>query len=194
MFPDVHLLLCVNLQSEFIAGDASQWIADSARTIELCLAVQSEWRAHMWPIAHLRRIASAAYFNSLAGEGCWIDRVKPLSSELVFEHSLPSAYSSARYREYMQQTRPKHCVVVGLSLNDSIISTVIDGFHRGDSFSILGEAVSCNRSHDAWLKAPTLALLNSFARVSTLPSDLQPASSWKGSSPDRSPYGAIRHP
>lgn len=193
MFPDVPLLLCVNLQSEFIAGDASQWIADSAKTIELCLAVQSEWRAQMWPIAHLRRIASAGYFDP-AGKRGWIVEAKPQSAELIFDHPLPSAYSSAKFREYMQQVRPVQCVVIGCSLNDSIIATVIDGYHRGDSFAVLVDAVSCNRNQDALLKMPTLAILQSFARVTNVPPSLNLPNFWKGSSPDRSPSGAIRRP
>lgn len=165
MLTDIPLLLCMNLQNEFLAECCHEWVADGAGILELCLAIQLEWRTNMWPVAHLKRTATAAYFNSAPHLTDWIVRAKPLSAELTFEHSLPSAYSSTKFREYMAYIRPTQCVVIGFSLDESIVSTVIDGYHRGDRFEVVGPAVGCRPDKRSSLKSPILEVLKSFSEV-----------------------------
>lgn len=165
MLTDLPLLLCMNLQNEFLAEYCQEWAA----VLDLCLAIQLEWRTNMWPVAHLKRTATAAYFNSEPHLTDWIARAKPLSAELTFEHSLPSAYSSTKFREYMAHIRPARSVVVGFSLHESIVSTVIDGYHRGDRFEVIGPAVGCNPDHKNSLKPPILEVLKSFSKVLEAP-------------------------
>jgi len=165
MLTDLPLLICVNLQNEFLREYGSNWIVDGSRILDLCLVLQLQWRRNMWPIAHLKRIANPAYFTPAPDLADWIDQAKPMPTELVFEHSLPSAYSSARFREYMAHIGPIRCVVVGFSLHDSIVSTIIDGYHRGDRFEIVSDAVGCTRTQNGSLKSPILDVLKSFSRI-----------------------------
>lgn len=165
MFSETPLLLCVDLQNEFLVEGRPHSIADARRTISCCLDIQATWRRHMWPIAHLKRIAKAAYFNPASTLTEWIDDVRPLPAEISFEHPLPSAYSSAKFSEYMTNIGNLRCVVVGFALNDSIISTVIEGFHRGDRFEVLREAVGCRESREQPLRSPIFEVLESFCKV-----------------------------
>ena len=66
-----------------------------------CLELMTLWRDNLWPVIHLKRIAQAAWFNPASNLTNWIAELKPRPGELAFEHPLPSAYSSARYAEYM---------------------------------------------------------------------------------------------
>ena len=55
---------------------------------------------------------------------------------MVFEHPLPSAYSSTRFAEYMSSMKNIRCAVMGFSLDETILSTAIEGFHRGHRYQI----------------------------------------------------------
>ena len=61
----------------------------------------------------------------------------------MFEHPLPSAYSSTRFAEYMSNMKNIRCVVTGFSLDETILSTVVDGFHRGHRYQVVSDAVAC---------------------------------------------------
>jgi hypothetical protein len=115
----------------------------------------------MWPVVHLKRIAKAAYFNPASNLTDWVNDVKPLPAEMAFEHPLPSAYSSAKFSEYMANIDKLRCVVIGFSLEVSIIATVIEGFHRGDRFELLHEAIGGNYE----LKPVLMDTIKSFCEV-----------------------------
>ena len=92
---------------------------------------------------HLKRVAQAAWFNPASNLTDWIAGLKPRPGELAFEHPLPSAYSSARFAEYMSNMKNIRSVLLGFSLDETILSTVVDGFHRSHRYQIVGDAVAC---------------------------------------------------
>ncbi len=165
MFSEVPLLLCIDLQNEFLVESGPHSVPEARSTVARCHEVQSTWRQQMWPIVHLKRIAKAAYFNPASDLSDWVDEVRPLPAEISFEHPLPSAYSSVRFSEYMAAIGKLRCVIVGFSLHDSIIATVIDGFHRGGQFEVLKEAVGCRIGRDQPLKPSILEVLTSFCKI-----------------------------
>ena len=57
------------------------------------------------------------------------------------------------------------CVVIDFSLQDSIISTIIDGYHRGDEFRVLSNAVGCKAGQNGSLKLPILEVLSTFSKI-----------------------------
>jgi nicotinamidase-related amidase len=42
--------------------------------------------------------------------------------------------------------RGVHCLVAGCSLDETILATVIEGFHRGHRYCVVGDAVTCLQS------------------------------------------------
>ena len=110
-----------------------------------CLELMTLWRDNLWPVMHLKRIAQAAWFNPASNLTDWIAELKPRPGELTFEHPLPSAYSSTRFAEYMSNMRNIRCVLMGFSLDETVLSTVVDGFHRSHRYQVVGDAVACRR-------------------------------------------------
>ena len=106
------------------------------------------WRGNLWPVIHLKRIAQAAWFNPASNLTDWIADLKPRPGELAFEHPLPSAYSSTRFAEYMANMKNIRCVLSGFSLDETILSTVVDGFHRSHRYQVVSDAVACRRPGD----------------------------------------------
>jgi nicotinamidase-related amidase len=138
-----QLLLCMNLQKEHLAPGRRHMMAGTDDVLAACAAIMAGWRARLWPIVHLKRIARAAWFNPASAMTDWIDDYRPRPGELVFEHPLPSAFSSARFAAYMAEIgSATRVVMIGFSLDESILATVIDGFHRGHSLCVAGDATA----------------------------------------------------
>jgi nicotinamidase-related amidase len=142
---DPPILICADLQTEYLTEGRRHQIADAETITARCLELMTLWRGNLWPIIHLKRIAQAAWFNPASNLTDWIADLKPKPGELAFEHPLPSAYSSTRFAEYMSNLRNIRCVLLGFSLDETILSTVVDGFHRGHRYQIVSDAVACRR-------------------------------------------------
>ncbi len=142
---DPPVLICADLQCEYLAEGRKHLIADGDRVMPRCLELMTLWRENLWPVIHLKRIAQAAWFNPASNLTNWVAELKPNPGELAFEHPLPSAYSSSRFAEYMANMRSIRCIVLGFSLDETILSTVVDGFHRSHRYQVVGDAVACRR-------------------------------------------------
>jgi nicotinamidase-related amidase len=143
---DPPVLICADLQIEYLTEGRRHVITDAERVTSRCLELLNLWRGNLWPIIHLKRITQAAWFNPASNLTDWIADLKPRPGELTFEHPLPSAYSSARFAEYMANMKNVRCVVSGFSLDETVLSTVVDGFHRSHRYQIVGDAVACRRA------------------------------------------------
>jgi nicotinamidase-related amidase len=142
---DPPILVCADLQIEYLTEGRSHVIVDADRVTSRCLELMTHWRNNLWPVMHLKRIAQAAWFNPASNLTDWIVGLKPRPGELTFEHPLPSAYSSTRFSEYMSNMKSIRCVLLGFSLDETILSTVVDGFHRSHRYQIVSDAVACKR-------------------------------------------------
>jgi nicotinamidase-related amidase len=144
--PLPQLLICANLQRDELDADKPGRCDDS---LDQCRLLLAHWRQHRWPVLHLKRIARAAWFDPELASSDWIDAFRPLPGELTFEHALPSAFSSSRFADYMRNVRPEISVFAGLSLDQTILSSAIDGFHRGFRHQIVADAVDTGRQPSA---------------------------------------------
>jgi nicotinamidase-related amidase len=140
---DPPILICADLQIEYLTEGRSHVITDADAIMSRCLELMTLWRDNLWPVMHLKRIAQAAWFNPASNLTNWIADMKPRPGELAFEHPLPSAYSSTRFAEYMSNLKCIRCVLLGFSLDETILSTVVDGFHRSHRYQVVSDAVAC---------------------------------------------------
>ena len=98
---DPPILICADLQVEYLTQGRRHVIHDGDAAISRCLELLTLWRSNLWPVMHLKRIAQAAWFNPASKLTDWIAELKPRPGELTFDHPLPSAYSSSRFADYM---------------------------------------------------------------------------------------------
>ena len=165
---DPLILVCADLQIEYLTEGRRHVIADADAISSRCLELMTLWRNNLWPILHLKRIAQAAWFNPASNLTNWIADLKPRPGELAFEHPLPSAYSSTRFAEYMANMKNIRCVVLGFSLDETILSTVIDGFHRSHRYQIVSDALACRRlgtGDAASYKMAVVKVIGNFAGI-----------------------------
>jgi nicotinamidase-related amidase len=165
---DPPILICADLQIEYLTEGRSHVITDADATISRCRDLMTLWRDNLWPVMHLKRIAQAAWFNPASNLTNWIAEMKPRPGELAFEHPLPSAYSSTRYAEYMSHLKSIRCVLMGFSLDETVLSTVVDGFHRSHRYQVVGDAVACRCSgvgDAASYKQSVVKVIGNFAGI-----------------------------
>src|ERR1700758_4439993 len=164
------ILVCADLQTEYLTEGRSHVIGDAEAIMSRSLRLMTHWRDNLWPVMHLKRIAQAAWFNPASNLTNWIVELRPQPGELCFEHPLPSAYSSARFSEYMANIRCLNCVLAGFSLDETILATVVEGFHRSDRYQIVCDAVACRRAGaddaDAYKNA-VIKVIGNFAGIRT---------------------------
>jgi nicotinamidase-related amidase len=168
MHDDPPILICADLQTEYLTEGRSHVIVDADAVTAQCLELLMLWRGNLWPVMHLKRIAQAAWFNPASKLTDWVAALKPKPGELTFEHPLPSAYSSTRFAEYMANMKAIRCVMLGFSLDETILSTVVDGFHRSHSYQIVRDAVACRRPAEgdaATYKDIVVKVIGNYARV-----------------------------
>ena len=165
---DPPILVCADLQTEYLTEGRSHVITDAEAIMSRCLELMTLWRDNLWPVIHLKRIAQAAWFNPASNLTNWIAELKPRPGELAFEHPLPSAYSSSRFAEYASNIRSIRCVLLGFSLDETILATVIDGFHRSHRYQVVSDAVACRRAgvgDAASYKLAVVKAIGNFAGV-----------------------------
>jgi nicotinamidase-related amidase len=141
-----QLLLCVDLQKAQLTATGLSAFVEVDAVLAACRSVLDAWRSRMWPVAHLRRVAQATWFDPASDATDWLDGWRPQPAEMLFEHPLPSAYSSPRFAEYMRHIGPATCTLIGFALEETVLATVIEGFHRGHQFRLITEALACRGS------------------------------------------------
>jgi nicotinamidase-related amidase len=173
-----QLLVCMDLQKEHLAPGRRHMMVGTADVLTACSAIIDGWRARLWPVVHLKRIARAAWFNPASAMTDWLDAYRPHPGEIVFEHPLPSAYSSSRFASYMAEIgNATRTVVIGFSLDESVLATVIDGYHRGHSLRVTGDAVASRQPKDCDLnlyRQVLLGLVSDYAAIEPLENALDP--------------------
>ena len=169
MRDNTPILVCADLQVEYLTDGRSHVIDDADAIMSRCLRLMTYWRDNLWPMIHLKRIAQAAWFNPASNLTNWVAEFKPQPGELFFEHPLPSAYSSTRFAEYMANIRSLDCVVLGFSLDETILATVVEGFHRSHRYQVIADAVACRRGlGDAVAyKSAVINVIDHFAGIRT---------------------------
>lgn len=153
------ILVCADLQAHYLdqEGDGPPELSRLSSLLEL-------WRAELWPVLHLKRIAQAAWFDPASNLTDWVAPFCPQPGEMMFEHPLASAYSSSRFAEYMASLKGVHCVMAGCSLDETILATVIEGFHRGHRFCVVGDAVICLRPVAGEAEADRAAMMRAIGK------------------------------
>jgi nicotinamidase-related amidase len=164
-------LVCVDMQQEYLSPGRRHAMVDTTEVLATCTTLLGHWRSRLWPVLHLKRVAHSAWFNPASNLTDWLPAFRPRPGEMTFEHPLPSAYSSARFNEYMSHVGVTTCVLLGFSLEEAVLATVIEGFHRGHDLHVVQEGVACG-SFDGCdpglYRQILLHLIENYAGIETL--------------------------
>jgi hypothetical protein len=73
----------------------------------------------------------------------------------------------------MSIIRNLRCLLLGFSLDETILATAIDGFHRSHRYEVIADAVACRRAGigeaAASYKSAVVKVISNFARIQESP-------------------------
>jgi nicotinamidase-related amidase len=137
--PLIPTLVLLDLQQEYTASPRLFSIPKIETALENCHAALSLARELGLPVAFLRLIGRAPFFNPALSYSHWIPGFQPLTSEMVFERSKPSCYANRDFADAMSQGGG-HFVLAGFSGESGCLATAIEAFHRGHKMTFLADA------------------------------------------------------
>lgn len=140
----VPTLVLLDLQQEYIAAPRALALEGAQDALEHCRAALDHARAHGFPVAFMRWIEDAPFFNPNSRFARWIEGFEPHGADMIFERSRPSCYASREFAEFMGRSGQPY-VLAGFAGETACLSTAIDAFHRGHSFTFLQDASASHR-------------------------------------------------
>jgi nicotinamidase-related amidase len=127
----IPTLVLIDLQQEYLASSRVLAIPETMEALANCRLALSHARAMGFPVAFAR----------------WIEGFEPVRTDMVFERDRPSCYASASFAEVMENGRGNF-VIAGFAGEAACLSTAIEAFHRGHSFTYLADASASHALDD----------------------------------------------
>lgn len=164
-------LIVVDVQREYVAADRPFCIAGIGPSLVQCSAVLKLARESGWPIAHIQHLQdSSSLFATGSEEARLIRGFEPRSGENLITKSDFSCYSAPEFEEFVAAHRNHELVIIGYGATMCVLSTIIDGYHRGDKYLLVTDATAAKAAaglSEASLHQHAVAILGPFAKQTT---------------------------
>lgn len=173
----IPTLVLVDLQQEYVAAPRALALEGAPPALERCRAALAHARASGFPVAYMRWIDNAPFFNGNSRFARWIEGFEPHGADMIFERSRPSCYASREFSEMMGRSGQPF-VLAGFAGETACLSTAIDAFHRGHGFTFLHDA---SASHALENSSPETAH-RAVTDIVRLYGDVTDTAQWIGAS------------
>ncbi len=144
----VPTVVMIDLQQEYVAAPRRMAVPDASAALAQCSLLLTHARAMGFPVAFMKWVARAPFFNAATRFSQWIEGFSPLATEMVFERELPSCYANSHFARVMDEGAGGNIVLAGFAGESACLSTVIDAYHRGHRVTFLSDA-SASHALDA---------------------------------------------
>jgi nicotinamidase-related amidase len=165
----IPTLVLLDLQQEYIASPRLHSNPKAEAALENCRGALAHARAMGYPVAFLRMVGRSPFFNPVRSYSHWIHGFEPLTSEMVFERSMPSCYANREFGHVMTESGG-HFVLAGFSGEAGCLATVVEAFHRGHRVTWLADAsasLGLNRIPAASVHETVGELIGLYGEVTT---------------------------
>lgn len=135
----VPTLVLVDMQQEYIAAPRALALEDAPKALDAARQALDHARTNGFPVAFMRWIDNAPFFNPNSRFARWIEGFEPHGCDMIFERNRPSCYASREFTDMMGRSGQPF-VMAGFAGETACLSTAIDAFHRGHSFTFLEDA------------------------------------------------------
>jgi nicotinamidase-related amidase len=156
-------LICLDLQRDYVVPGRPRYAVENAQVAAACVRVLSYARAAGWRIVHsqLRQDDAASWPRELFSAP--IEGLRPLISEPVFFRRGLSAFGDPGFAAELRAARGDEVFLVGFSLADTCLATVLAGVDEGLSLTLLEDAVGAGATPA--LATAARMVLERFAQV-----------------------------
>lgn len=169
----IPILTFVDLQQEHLASPRALAIPGTDAVLENCRAALAHARIVGLPTAFVRWLGRSPFFNARFAR--WIDGFEPNPSDMIFDRTQLSCYSSREFGEIVDSAGG-HLVLCGFAGEAACLSTLIDGHHRGHKITYLFDA-SASHGLDGIASSQVHEVVT---RISALYGDVSSTASWIG--------------
>jgi nicotinamidase-related amidase len=156
-------LICLDLQRDHVIPGRPQYAAGNADVVEACVRVLSLARDERWRVVHsqVREETAIAwpreYFRAP------IEGLRPLITEPVFFRQGLSAFAADGFAEELRDARGAPVYLIGFSLADTCLATVIGAVDEGLSLTLIEDAIGDGEAADE--AVATRTVLKRFAQL-----------------------------
>ena len=164
-FVPAPALLCLDLQREQTVASGLE-PEGARRCVEQCGRVLSHARVAGWQAAHVHRHDGT--LSGMSESARPIQGLEPAPREPVFYRDQPSAFSSRPFREFVSRLGDPRLIVVGFSLQASVLFTAVASYELGIPITVVQGALAAPGSRKVSgevMETVLLSVLGSFAEV-----------------------------
>ena len=158
-------LICLDLQRDYVVPGRPRYAVENAQVAAACVRVLGHARDAGWRIVHsqLRQGDSGGWPRELFSAP--IEGLRPLITEPVFFRRGLSAFGDSGFAAEMRAARGHDVFLIGFSLADTCLATVMAGVDEGLSLTLLEDAVGAGATPA--LATATRTVLERFARLAS---------------------------
>jgi nicotinamidase-related amidase len=158
-------LICLDLQRDYVVPGRPRYAAENAQVAAACVRVLGRARDEGWRIVHsqLRQDDSAAWPRELFNAP--IEGLRPLISEPVFFRRGLSAFADSGFAAELRAARGDEVFLVGFSLADTCLATVLAGVDEGLELTLIEDAVGAGTT--SALAAAARTVLERFVKLAS---------------------------
>jgi nicotinamidase-related amidase len=163
------IVLAIDIQREYVAEGRAFHIAGIDASLPNVRKVIEGARESGVPVWHVRHAQDAGSVFDRDGEYVqFIAGFEPLDGEPVYTKDMYSSFSAPGLAEAVAEAGPEEIVVIGYGTPMCCICTIIDGMHRGHSFTLVEDATGAKAANgvgEAEMHQSAINVLRQFAKI-----------------------------
>lgn len=135
------ILVLIDIQREYTTPGRPFYLNGIDSSLENCNEILTLARDKDWTIVHIKHLkAGSPIFNPESEHSDFATGFEPSAGETIITKDLYSCYSAEEFRRLMETTDAEHIYIIGYNSIMCCLSTVIDGYHRGNTLTFIEDA------------------------------------------------------
>jgi ureidoacrylate peracid hydrolase len=140
------VLVVIDIQKEYTTPGRRFYLEHAGPSLRKAKEVLESARGRKWPVIHVKHLQAGDIFNRESAFSDYVEEFRPLSGEHEIVKSNFSCYSSPEFAELAARYKESELVVIGYGSTMCCLSTIVDGYHRGQSLVFVRDASSAKRT------------------------------------------------
>jgi nicotinamidase-related amidase len=167
---EIPLLILVDPQQEYLCETRPLGLSTAPTAFENCRLLLKCARENRFPVAFVRWSQDGKVFNRNCKFSSWADGCVPNGSDMVFERSWPSCYTSREFSEMMSHGGGLNAVIAGFTGAIACLATIVEGVPKEHRYTFIHDA-SASHGHydraDEEMHELATSLISVYATVTT---------------------------
>lgn len=162
------VLVVIDIQKEYTAPGRSFYLETAGSSLKNADRVLDYARRSGWEIVHIRHLQDGEIFNPKSEHSGFVAGFEPAPGEEEITKGNFSCYSAPRFAGLVKERLDRPIYIIGYGSTVCCLSTIIEGYHRGQKFTFVRDA-SCARRTPNFDEQSTHAcatdILSTYAKV-----------------------------